>query len=106
LSGRFLWMLTDGITAEIVVEEARRLRLVYQVDLGQRTSDVAPKLGDLSAADALALRAACYARIGVTDPDAFESERLTRSSAYRQWERNLQLFPPAFRRRGTRERAA
>lgn len=97
---RFLWMFTDGVTADLIREEARRLRLVSDVAIEGDRFVVAFKLGDLLPEDVVRLRDAVYKRLGIDDAEAFERQRITESRKYRDWLRDREKNPPRFRRRG------
>lgn len=100
-----LWMVLhaeDGITGELILEEAIRLHLVAVVDLGEgRSTFVSPKIGDLSSEDLETLRLACFARVGLNDD--IVRRRFVASRFYRDWQLERRRHPPLFRRRSDRE---
>jgi len=88
---RLLWLLTTpGLTVDIVEQEARELRLiVYVRELGVTLSR---KLNEMTESEWLALRSACAARVGISDPEQAERDRVAGLPAYAAWRRRLSEF--------------
>lgn len=83
---RRAWMLAPppGLTSAIVAKEIARL--------GFKMHDAQLALREV---DWLALRRACFASVGIPDPEAYERERITNSPAYTRWIGNLRQYQRA-----------
>lgn len=89
LAPRILWIpaaLDAGATTEMILEEAKRLRLINTVRMaGGGKVQVGSRIADLRGQDVMALRDAVFARLGIADFEAYASASLRRSGAYRRW---------------------
>jgi hypothetical protein len=101
---RWLWMTTEGITGELVMQEAQRLHIGVTSDDPEELDKIgAVKLSGITAEDSMRLRDAVYAHIGIVDADRFDRERSLDSTIYREWAAERLRNPPPYHIRGDRE---
>jgi len=88
---RTLWLYDlPGLTGQIINEGARALHLIVHVK--ELDVTLSQKLGEIPEPQWLALRAACAARCGIPDYEAWAEQRILASPGYQKWREDLSRY--------------